>query len=272
MTITSSPIDAKTMSHSLQLMNNNQDAARACLDVVPDPTETPLHHVAYLHAADTLIPSLHRHYTHGAHDEEGERVPEWEMQYRSAARVDDGQLTGAVNLFFLTSLRTIAAWANQYPEEAEDAEFDAKGRLAGCETEQLFISRSRAENIRAVRKVFNKRMDPPKGPTRRKPALHRFPPPRTGRRTGRPEPRPGPEAASRPPGPSLFSPRCTTGTSHPTCTFTFYSRPFKLPLFSISPKRYHLLISSFDHMMPAQLRCWRPITLFPTNPSFRSRR
>ena len=162
MTITSSPIDAKTMSHILQLMNSNQDAARACLDVVPDPTETPLLHVAYLHAADTLIPSLHRHYTHGAHDEEGKRVPEWEMQYRSAARVDDGQLTGAVNLFFLTSLRTIAAWANQYPEEAEDAEFDAKGRLTGCETEQLFISRSRAENIRAVRKVFNERMDHPR--------------------------------------------------------------------------------------------------------------
>ena len=161
MTITSSPIDAKTMSHILQLMNSNQDAARACLDVVPDPTETPLLHVAYLHAADTLIPSLHRHYTHGAHDEEGERVPEWEMQYRSTARVDDGQLTGAVNLFFLTNLRTIAAWANQYPEEAEDAEFDVRGRLAGCESEQLFISRSRAQNVRAVQRVFDKRMKHP---------------------------------------------------------------------------------------------------------------
>ena len=161
MTITSSPIDAKTMRHILQLMNSNQDAARACLDVVPDPTKTPLLHVAYLHAADTLIPSLHRHYTHGAHDEEGERVPEWEMQYRSTARVDDGQLTGAVNLFFLTSLRTIAAWANQYPEEAEDAEFDVRGRLAGCESEQLFISRSRAQNVRAVQRVFDKRMKHP---------------------------------------------------------------------------------------------------------------
>ena len=161
MTITSSPIDAKTMRHILQLMNSNQDAARACLDVVPDPTKTPLLHVAYLHAADTLIPSRHRHYTHGAHDEEGERVPEWEMQYRSTARVDDGQLTGAVNLFFLTSLRTIAAWANQYPEEAEDAEFDVRGRLAGCESEQLFISRSRAQNVRAVQRVFDKRMKHP---------------------------------------------------------------------------------------------------------------
>ena len=161
MTITSSPIDAKTMSHILQLMNSNQDAARACLDVVPDPTETPLLHVAYLHAAETLIPSLHRHYTHGAHDQEGERVPEWQMQSRTVARVDDGQITGAANLFFLTSLRTIAAWANQYSEEAEDAEFDAKGRLAGCETEQFFVSRSRAENINTVRQVFDKRMDHP---------------------------------------------------------------------------------------------------------------
>ena len=162
MTITSSPMDAKTMSHILQLMNSNQDSARACLDVVPNPTETPLLHVAFLHAAETLIPSLHHHYSHGAHDEEGERVPDYKMRYRTAARVDDGQITGAVNLFFLTSLRTIAAWANQYPEEAEDAEFDAKGRLAGCETEQLFISCSRAENVKAVRQVFDKRMDHPR--------------------------------------------------------------------------------------------------------------
>ena len=145
----------------LQRMNNTQDATRVCLDVVPDPADTPLLHIAYLHAAETLIPSLHRHYSHGAHDEEDERVPDYEMQYRTAARVDDGQITGAVNLFFLTSLRTMAAWANQYPEEAEDAEFDAKGRLAGCETEQLFISRSRAENVKAVRQVFDKRMDHP---------------------------------------------------------------------------------------------------------------
>ena len=161
MTSVSSPIDPKTISHILQRMNSTQDATRACLDVVPDPADTPLLHVAYLHAAETLIPSLHHHYSHGAHDEEGERVPDCEMQYRSATRVDDGQITGAVNLFFLTSLRTIAAWANQYPEEAEDAEFDAKGRLAGCETEQLFISRSRAENVKAVRQVFDKRMDHP---------------------------------------------------------------------------------------------------------------
>ncbi len=161
MTSVSSPIDAKTISHILQRMNNTQDATRACLDVVPDPADTPLLHVAYLHATETLIPSLHCHYGHGVRDEKGERVPDYQMQYRTAARVDDGQITGAVNLFFLTSLRTIAAWANQNPEEAEDAEFDAKGRLAGCETEQLFISRSRAENINAVRQVFDKRMDHP---------------------------------------------------------------------------------------------------------------
>ena len=142
-------------------MNTTQEATRACLDVVPDPAETPLLHVAYLHAAETLIPSLHRHYTHGAHDEEGERVPVWEMQYKTAARVYDGQLTGAANLFLLISLRTIAAWASQYPEEAEDAEVDAKDRLAGCDTEQLFISRSRAENVRAAQKVFDQRMDHP---------------------------------------------------------------------------------------------------------------
>ena len=162
MTSVSSPIDAKTMSQILQRMNSTQDATRACLDVVPDPADTPLLHVAYLHAAETLIPSLHRHYSHGAHDEEGERVPDYEMQYRTAARVDDGQITGAVHIFFLTSLRTIAAWANQYPEEAEDAEVDVKGRLAGCESEQLFISRSRAENVKTVRRVFDNRMEHPR--------------------------------------------------------------------------------------------------------------
>ena len=161
MTTVSSPIDAKTMSHILQLMNSTQDATRACLDVMPDPTDTPLLHIAYLHAAETLIPSIHGHYSHGARDEEGRRVLESEMQHRTVARVDDGHLTGAVNLFFLTSLRTIAAWAQMYPEEAEDAEFDAKGRLAGCDTEQLFTSRSRASNIRAAQRVFDNRMNHP---------------------------------------------------------------------------------------------------------------
>ena len=52
MTSVSLPIDAKTMRHILQLMNSTQDATRACLDVVPDPTNTPLLHVAYLHAAE----------------------------------------------------------------------------------------------------------------------------------------------------------------------------------------------------------------------------
>ena len=161
MTITSSLIDPKTMSHILQLMNSNQDAARACLDVVPDPTDTPLLHVAYLHAAETLIPAIHHHYTHGAIDAAGERIPDDEMRHRSVARVDDGQITGAVNLYFLTSLRTIAAWAQQYSEEAEDAEVDVAGRLAGCETEQLFISRSRAENVKTVQRVFHNRMHHP---------------------------------------------------------------------------------------------------------------
>ena len=162
MTSVSSPIDAKTMSHILQLMNTTQDATRACLDVVPDPTDTPLLHVAYLHAAQTLIPSICQHYSHGARDEEGERVPRSEMQYRNAARVDDGLLTGAFNLFLLTSLRTIAAWAKQYREEAEDAEVDASDRLAGCDTDQLFISRSRLENVRAAQKSFHQRMDHPR--------------------------------------------------------------------------------------------------------------
>ena len=161
MTSVSSPIDAKTMSHVLQLMNTIQDATRACLDVVPDPTDTPLLHVAYLHAAQTLIPSVHHHYSHGARDEEGDRVPDSEMQYRTVARVDDGQLTGAVNLFLLTSLRTIAVWASQYPEEAEDAEFDARNRLAGCDNEQLFISRSRIENVKAAQSALDHRIDHP---------------------------------------------------------------------------------------------------------------
>ena len=162
MTSVSSSIDAKTMSHILQLMNTTQDATRACLDVVPDPTETPLLHVAYLHAAQTLIPSVQHHYSHRTHDGEGERVPNSEMQYRNAAQVDDGRLTGAVNLFLLTSLRTIAAWANQYPEEAEDAEVDARDRLAGCEAEQLFVSRVRPKNVRAAKKTFDQRMDHPR--------------------------------------------------------------------------------------------------------------
>lgn len=161
MTSASSPIDAKTMSHVLQLMNTTQDATKACIDVVPDPTDTPLLHIAYLHAAQTLIPSVHHHYSHGARDEEGDRVPDSEMQYRAVARVDDGQLTGAVNLFLLTSLRTIAVWAKQYPEEAEDAEFDAKNRLAGCDTEQLFTSRSRTENVKAAQSVLDHRIDHP---------------------------------------------------------------------------------------------------------------
>ena len=58
MTSVSSPIDAKTISHILQRVNSTKDATRACLDVVPDPADTPLLHVAYLHAAETLIPSL----------------------------------------------------------------------------------------------------------------------------------------------------------------------------------------------------------------------
>ena len=161
MTSVSSPIDAKTMSHILQLMNTTQDATRACLDVVPNPTNTPLLHVAYLHAAETLIPSVHHHYSHGARDEQGDRVPVSEMQYRTVARVDDGQFTGAVNLFLLTSLRTIAVWARQYPEEAEDAEFDARDRLAGCGTEQLFVARSRLENVKAAQKAFDHRIDHP---------------------------------------------------------------------------------------------------------------
>ena len=41
---------------------------------------------------------------------------------------------------FLTSLRTIAAWAKQHREEAEDAEVDARDRLAGCDTGELFVS------------------------------------------------------------------------------------------------------------------------------------
>lgn len=162
MTSVSSPIDAKTMSHVLQLMNTTQDATRACLDVVPDPTDTPLLHVAYQHAAQTLIPSVHHHYNHGTRDEEGERVPRSEMQYRNAARPDDGRLTGAFNLFLLTSLRTIAAWAKQYREEAEDAEVDARDRLAGCDTEQLFVSSARLENVRAAQKAFDQRMDHPR--------------------------------------------------------------------------------------------------------------
>ena len=162
MTSVSSPIDAKTMSHVLQLMNTTGDATRACLDVMPDPNQTPLLHVAYLHAAQTLIPSVHHHYSYGTRDEEGERVPNSEMQYRNAAQVDDGRLTGAVNLFLLTSLRTIAAWAKQYPEEAEDAEVDARDRLAGCDTEQLFVSRARLENVRAAQKAFDQRMDHPR--------------------------------------------------------------------------------------------------------------
>ena len=162
MTSVSSPIDAKTMSHVLQLMNTTQDATRACLDVVPDPTDTPLLHVAYLHAAQTLIPSVHHHYSHGTHDEEGERVPHSEVRYRNAARVDDGRLTGAFNLFLLTSLQTVATWAKQYPEEAEDAEVDARDRLAGCDTEQLFVSRARLENVRAAQKTFDQRMDHPR--------------------------------------------------------------------------------------------------------------
>ena len=162
MTSVSSPIDAKTMSHVLQLMNTTRDATRACLDVMPDPNQTPLLHVAYLHAAQTLIPSVHHHYSYGTRDEEGERVPNSEMQYRNAAQVDDGRLTGAVNLFLLTSLRTIAAWAKQYPEEAEDAEVDARDRLAGCDTEQLFVSRARLENVRAAQKAFDQRMDHPR--------------------------------------------------------------------------------------------------------------
>ena len=162
MTSVSSPIDAKTMSHVLQLMNTTQDATRACLDVVPDPTDTPLLRVAYLHAAQTLIPSVHHHYSHGAHDEEGERVPHSEVRYRNAARVDDGRLTGAFNLFLLTSLQTVATWAKQYPEEAEDAEVDARDRLAGCDTEQLFVSRARLENVGAAQKTFDQRMDHPR--------------------------------------------------------------------------------------------------------------
>ena len=161
MTITSSSIDAKTMSHILQRMNSTQEATRACLDVVPDPDDAPILHTAYLHAAENLIPAIHAHYSYGAIDEEGERVPEWEMRHRTVARVDDGQITGAVNLYFLTSLRTVAAWAHQYPDEAEDIEHDVRGRLAGCESEQLFISRSRAQNVGAVQRVFDKRMKHP---------------------------------------------------------------------------------------------------------------
>ena len=161
MTITSTPIDAKTMSQILQLMNRPQDASRACLDVVPDPIDTPLLHAAYLHAAETLIPAIHHHHTHGAMDADGERIPDDEMRHRSVARVDDGQITGAVNLYLLTSLRTVAAWAQQYPEEAEDAEVDVAGRLAGCESEQLFISRSRADNVKAVQRVSDNRMNHP---------------------------------------------------------------------------------------------------------------
>ena len=162
MTIRPMPIDAKTMSTILQLMNSPQDATRACLDIIPDPTDTPFLHVAYIHAAESLIPAIHHHHTHGAVDANGDRVPEDEMLHRNVPRVDDGQITGAVNLYFLTSLRTIAAWAQQYPDEAEDAEYDVAGRLAGCTKRQLFLSRSRAENVKAVQQVLANRLDHPR--------------------------------------------------------------------------------------------------------------
>ena len=162
MTITSMPIDAKTMSTILQLMNSPQDATRACLDLVPDPEDTPFLHVAYVHAAEALIPAIHHHHTHGAVDANGDRVPEDEMLHRTVPRVDDGQITGAVNLYFLTSLRTIAAWAQQYRDEAEDAEYDVTSRLAGCNNRQLFLSRSRADNVKAVQQVLANRLDHPR--------------------------------------------------------------------------------------------------------------
>ena len=113
-------------------------------------------------------------------DADGERIPDDEMRHRSVARVDDGQITGAVNLYFLTSLRTIAAWAQQYPDEAEDAEFDVAGRLTGCESEQLFISRSRAANVKAIQAGVRQPHEPSALPARPTPALCRLPPPGTG--------------------------------------------------------------------------------------------
>ena len=161
MATASQPIDASTMSRILQLMNSTPDANAACLDVVPCKTATPFLHVAYWNAVNILIPAIHWHYSYGAINEDGDQIPFSSLAVDTAVKVADGELTGAINLFLLTSLRTIAVWSHQYPEEAEDAEVDARKRLATCDSEQLFLSRTRDQNVQAATHVIANRTNYP---------------------------------------------------------------------------------------------------------------